>query len=196
MIAATYCSTIFNTHVLSLYSHLCIYEYIELPIYTCYISTGSMQCSRAIQSASENEDRVNSEIHSNAMIERVWRFTCRAGLNKHRDAHWDRDEASLQMHVETRIIRTWRPSSSKCWDALWGFDQFRMDMHLEDVIEQVSGFTWRPSLSEFGAWRLWLSNSGETLGGRDRASLEMQCRLWSTVLEIYFRSLLVWAWRL
>jgi len=69
IIATTYCSMIFKTHEFSLYSHLCIYVSIWLPIYTRYISTGCRRCRRAIRDTSENEDRVNSEIHSEAVIE-------------------------------------------------------------------------------------------------------------------------------
>jgi hypothetical protein len=38
IIATTYRSTIFKTHIFSLYCHLCIYVSISLPIYTWYIS--------------------------------------------------------------------------------------------------------------------------------------------------------------
>ena len=63
----------FKTNVFSLYSHLCIYVSIWLPIYTRYIWTGCRRCLRAIRGAPENDNRVNLEIHSEAVIERVWR---------------------------------------------------------------------------------------------------------------------------
>jgi len=44
IIATTYRSTIVKTHVFSLYSHLCIYVSIKLPIYTRYIWTGCRRC--------------------------------------------------------------------------------------------------------------------------------------------------------
>ena len=73
IIATTYHSTIVKTHVFSLYSHLCIFVSIELPIYTQYIWTGCRRCLRAIRGSPENDDRVNSEIHSEAVSKQVWR---------------------------------------------------------------------------------------------------------------------------
>jgi hypothetical protein len=72
IIATTYHLTIFKTHIFSLYSHLRIYVSILPPLYTRYIWTSSSRCLRAIRGAPENEDPVNSKIHSEAMIERIW----------------------------------------------------------------------------------------------------------------------------
>ena len=52
-----------------------IYIFIELPIYTQYIWTGCRRCLREIHGAPENDDRVNSEIPSEAVIEQDWRCT-------------------------------------------------------------------------------------------------------------------------
>jgi len=71
IIATTYRSTIFKTHVFSLYSHLCIYVSMYLYRYpsTHGISGLWLQAVlRAIRGAPENDDRVNSEIHSEAVI--------------------------------------------------------------------------------------------------------------------------------
>jgi hypothetical protein len=68
IIDTTYCSSISITDVLSLYSHLCMYVSIELPIYTGYIRTGFRRCLRAIRVTPENDDLLNSEIHSEAVI--------------------------------------------------------------------------------------------------------------------------------
>jgi len=73
IIATTSRSTIFKTHVFSVYTHLCISGSILVPIYTRYIWTGCRQCLRAIRGASENHDGLNSEIHSEDGIERDWR---------------------------------------------------------------------------------------------------------------------------
>ena len=107
IIATTNRSTIFKTHVFSLYSHLCIYVSIQLPIYT---RTGCWRCLRAIRGAPENDDRMNSEIHSEAVIERVWRCNWRSRLNELRDALGGRDGVSLEMHLAAR--------SSELRDAL------------------------------------------------------------------------------
>jgi hypothetical protein len=64
IIATTYHSTIFKTHVFSLYSHLCIY----VSIYIRYIWTGCMRGLRTIRGAPEDDDRMNSEIHLEAVI--------------------------------------------------------------------------------------------------------------------------------
>jgi len=78
LLATTNCATIFKTHVFRLYSHLCIYVSIKLPIY-------------------------NSEIHSKAVIERVWRCNWRSRLSKLTDALGGRDRVSLEMHLEAEV---------------------------------------------------------------------------------------------
>jgi len=72
-------STSNHSHVFSLYSHLCIYVSMYLYSYpsTRYIWTGCRWCLRAIWAAPENDDQVNSEIYSKAVVERVWRCTWR-----------------------------------------------------------------------------------------------------------------------
>jgi len=49
------------------------------------------------------QDRVNSEIHSEAVIERVWRCIWRPRSSELRDALGGRDRASLEMHWEAVI---------------------------------------------------------------------------------------------
>jgi hypothetical protein len=78
LIATTNIATIFKTHVFGLYSHLCIYVSISLPIY-------------------------NSEIHSEAMIERVWRCNWRSRLSELGDAQGGSDRVSLEMYWEAEI---------------------------------------------------------------------------------------------
>ena len=68
-------STSNHSHVFSMYSHLCIYVSIYLPIYTRDIWTGCSRCLGEIRGVLENDDQVNSEIYSKAMIERLWRGT-------------------------------------------------------------------------------------------------------------------------
>ena len=58
----------------------------------------------------ENDDRVNSSIHSEAVIERVWRCNWRSRVNEHRDALGGRDRARLEMHMEAEAEWTQRAS--------------------------------------------------------------------------------------
>ena len=84
IIATTYCSKIFKTHVFSLYSHLCIYVSMYLCIYIAtYLHMLYLDWQ---QPAPEDDDRVNSEIHSEAMTEGVWRCTWRLRSCELRDA--------------------------------------------------------------------------------------------------------------
>jgi len=52
---------------------------------------------------------VNSEMHLEAVIERVSRCTWRLRSSELRDALGGRDRASLEMHLEAMIVRTCRP---------------------------------------------------------------------------------------
>ena len=65
--------------LLTLMYSVCILIYVSilLPIYTWYIWTGCRWCVRAIRGAPEHDDQVNSEIHSEAAIKQVWRWTWR-----------------------------------------------------------------------------------------------------------------------
>jgi len=58
---------------------------------------------------------VNSEMHLEAVIERVWRCTWRLRSSELRDAIGGCDRASLEC--------TWRPRSSVLRDAIGGHDQ-------------------------------------------------------------------------
>jgi len=46
---------------------------------------------------------VNSQMHLEAVIERVWRCIWRARLSELRDALGGRDRASLEMHLEAEV---------------------------------------------------------------------------------------------
>jgi hypothetical protein len=69
-----------------------------------------------------DRDGVNSEIHSDATIERVWIYTRRPKWSELRDAVGGRDQASLDIHMEAMIERvwtsSWRPRSTELKDAL------------------------------------------------------------------------------
>jgi len=92
--------------------------------------------------------RVNSEIHSEAVIERVWRCTWRPRSIELRDALGGRDGATLEMHLEAVNERVWRCTCE-------GHHRVNLEMHSEAVIERV----WRCTS------RLWSSEIGGVLGG-------------------------------
>ena len=176
IIATTYRSTIAKTYVFSLYSHLCIY---------CTHSISGLAAGGAwvIRCEPEDNDWVNSEIHSEAVIERVWRWTWRPRSSELRDALRGRDRASSAMHLEARIKwtqkYTLRPWSSEFGDALRGCDQASLEMQLETETEWTQKCTGRG----------WSSEFGDALGGRDRASLEMHLQ---AIMEGDWRS--TWRW--
>jgi hypothetical protein len=51
---------------------------------------------------------VNSEMHFEAVVERVWRCNWKPRLSELRDTLRGRDRASLEMHLEAMIERDWR----------------------------------------------------------------------------------------
>jgi hypothetical protein len=65
---------------------------------------------------------VNSEMHFEAVIERVWRFNWRPRSSELRAALRRHDRSSLEMHLEAVIDQVWRctgrPRSSEPRDAL------------------------------------------------------------------------------
>jgi len=137
-----------------LYSHLCIYVSIQLPIYTEYIWTGCKLRLREIRGAPEDDHRMYSDIHSEAEIDRVWRCL------------GDRHRASLEMHLEAVIERswryTWRPWSSELRDALRGHDRVSLEMYLQAIIER----DWRSSRSGGGQSGGGQSGGGQSGGGQ------------------------------
>jgi len=82
---------------------------------------------------------VNSEMHLEAVIERVWRCNWRPRLSELRDALGGCDRASLEMHFEATIDRVWRY-------ALGVRDLASLEMHLEAVIERDWTSTYRRSM--------------------------------------------------
>jgi len=67
---------------------------------------------RAMRGAPENRDQVNSVIHSEAVIEPVWRCTCRRYSSVFGDTLEGRDRVELR-------------------DTFGGHDRAILDMHLE-----------------------------------------------------------------
>jgi len=63
---------------------------------------------------------VNSEMHWEAVIERVWTCTWRPRSSELRNALGGRDRSGLEMHLQAMIERdwrsTWRRSIWRSWD--------------------------------------------------------------------------------
>jgi len=104
IIATTYCSMIFKTHVFSLYSHLSIY--IATHLHTVYLDwlqvllESNSRCAWKCQSSEltnklQGRDRASVEMHLAGVIECIWRYTSRLWLSDLTDARWDHDRASL-----------------------------------------------------------------------------------------------------
>jgi len=108
---------------LKLMYSVCVPIHFSMYLYS-YPSTHSISglaadsVMRAIRGAPQNDNGVNSGIHSGAVIERVWRST-----------------------LEAVIERVWRctsrPRSSDFGYAIGGHDRATLDMHLEAVIRQI-----------------------------------------------------------
>jgi len=125
IIDTTYRSMIVKAHVLRLYFHLCIYPSMYLCIYIAthlnkiymdWLQAGlksNSSCAWKWQSSEPRDtlwgrDRASLEIHLDAVVEHIWRYTLRPGSSEHRDALRDHDRMSLEMHMEAMIVRTWR----------------------------------------------------------------------------------------
>jgi len=186
IIAAAYCSMIFKPYAFSLYSHLCVNVSIWLPINTQYIWTGSTRWLGTIWYAPEDDDRVNSEIHSKAMLKQVWRCTSRWRLSELSDALGGRDRVSLGMHFEAMIEWvwrwTWRPGSSELRDALWTPDRASLEMLLEAEIEWTQRGTGRPWSREFGE-ALWGPWKSKILEMHFEAVIDVIERVWRCTLR-------------
>ena len=113
-------------------------------------------------------NRVQLEIHLEAMIEWTQRCTPRSWSTEFGDAPaghdqaWRpqssdfgdtlgcRDWASLEMHLKAMIVRICRLWPSEFRDPLGGHDW----AYLKAIIEQIGRYTWRPWLSKFGDMHL------------------------------------------
>ena len=124
---------IFKTHVFSFYCHLCICKWIQQSIYTQYNSTGCSPWVIAIWVVLEDVNHVKSEIHVDMVSVWIWRCICRPLSSEFGDALGGNDEASLEMHVEAMILRTWRPWWTECGHSLGGNNRLRLEQYLEVV---------------------------------------------------------------
>ena len=75
--------------------------------------------SSDLRDALGGRDRVSSEIHSEAIIQRVWRCTWRPRFTDLRDALWGHDRASLEMQLESEIEWTQR-CTGRPWSSEFG----------------------------------------------------------------------------
>jgi hypothetical protein len=116
-------------------------------------------CLKAMLGASEDDDQVNSEVHSNAVIKQGWICTWRLWWSEFVDAHEGHDQLNLELHCEAVIewlVRfTWKPRSGEFGDTLGGLDRVKPRMHTEAVIQRDSRCT----------CRLWTSQIGGIFGG-------------------------------
>jgi len=135
IIASTYCSTIFRTHVFSLYSHSSIY--IATHLHTEYLDW-LWVVLQSNSRGSENHTAVNSEIHSEPVIEQVWRCTSRKSSSINGDTlgvcHW----VNLEMHSEI-VIKRVSPCTSWPWlrepgPTLWDCKRASVVMHIDVMI--------------------------------------------------------------
>jgi len=152
-----------------------IYVIILVPTYTQYIWTGCMGCLGAIEGAPEDDNWVNSEIHSEAVIKQLWRCTWRTWSSNFDDGLGSCIQASLKYTFDAIIVqscrswtrkfsdRTWMTRSSELTDALGCHDWASSEMHFNTVMDRVWRCTWRP----------WLRNIADRGGGCDRVNLEI-----------------------
>jgi len=151
--------------------HLCIYVSIALSIYTLDIWTGCRWYLKAIRDMPDDGNQLKTEMHLEAVINRVWKSTYWPISRELRDALRGQYCIYLEIHFvamkEETERCTWRPRSSKLRDALGGCDRASIEMHLEAVIKWTYRCTLRPWWNIFGdvCPRPWSSKLGGVLGG-------------------------------
>jgi len=67
-----------------------------------------MGCLPSSCTVSPHRDRLNLEMHSEAVMEQVWRYTWRLQSREFGDALGGRDRASLEMHLDAAIEQVLR----------------------------------------------------------------------------------------
>jgi len=106
-------------------------------------------------------------MHLMAIIELLWRYTCRPRSSELRDALWGQDRGNSEMQLAPEIEWvgrcTQRQTLSELRDTLGGHDWASFETHLEAEIEWTQRWNWRP----------WLNEFGHELGGRDRVHSEI-----------------------
>jgi len=174
----TYHLMVVKTYLFSLYLHLGICVSIYQLMYTCYIWTGCRRCIKASRGSLEDDNQVNSEIHSeghhwafvgmqlDTEIKLPQRFTWRPWSCNFGDAIGDWNWVNWEMHSEAVIEWVWTCTrmlrSSKLREALGGCDRANFEMQLQTEIQSTQIYTGRP----------WSRKFRDTLGGSDWARLD------------------------
>jgi len=178
--ATTDYSTIFDTHVFSLYSRPCIYDlyiYIVTHLHTVYLNwlqavlESNLRCTWK-QWLSELREPLwgivsaRLGMHLEDMVKWPMRCTPRPWLYKCGDALGGRDltslvistrrswfcniggcnRVSMEMHLDTMVMRTGRPQWRRFGDPLEGGDRANLEIPLEAVIDWNWMSTWRRSM--------------------------------------------------
>jgi len=138
IIAITYCSTIFETHVFCLHSHLCIYIATHLWYGISQLAAGSpwVQFMEHLKITIE---------WNQGCTPRSWSSECGNALGGHK-------RANLKAVIEQVGRDTCMPWSSQFEGTLGSHER----ANFEAVMEQVQRFTSMPWSSEFGDMHLEL----------------------------------------
>jgi len=71
-----------------------------------YLDSDCRRCLWTIRDSPENDDWLNSQIHSEAVIEQDWTCRCRAWSSKFAHPLWGQNRASLKIHHLQNVIRS------------------------------------------------------------------------------------------
>jgi len=189
IIATTYRSTIFKTHVFSLYTHLCIY--VCMYLYSCpsthHISGLAAGCAWE-----------QFEVCLKMMTGWTQRYTPRMWSSLSGDVLRGGMVESLVIHLEAVIHCTlrWTPRSwsTEFGDALRGCSRAIVEIHLEAVIKWVWRWTWWPWSSELGDMHLQAVIERDCRCSMRPWSGKVGGRSWPS-LEIQFEAMINWVWR-
>jgi len=135
-----------------------------------YMWTGCGRNLRAIGCGPDDDNRVNLQIHSEAVIKQDWRSSWSPWLWEPEGLNRGSLEINLEavvepvsrctcmpwsskfgdMHLKAKMVRTWRPQSNRFRDALGCRERVSLQIHLEAAIEWVWRCIRRPWSYELG----------------------------------------------
>jgi hypothetical protein len=138
IIAITNYSRIFKTYIFSLHSdqfiNVSMYPY-SYQIYSWYICSGCWQCLKAIWGGHKDDNPVNAQRHSEAMIEDRCRCKWSPQPGAFRDSLGGRKWVQCAMHLEAAIEGVWggiwRPRSSGLREAHGGHSRVNLNIDSE-----------------------------------------------------------------
>ena len=150
--------------MMSIYSRVC---WIYTPRHSDHLRYPSITVPplSLLEDVLGGRDWASLEMHLEAVIESIWRYTWRLRSSELRDGLEGRDWASIEIHLEAEIEWTqrctWRPGSSEFGNTLRGQDRVISEMHSEAAMERVWRCTdarmewtqrciWRPSSIKIG----------------------------------------------